>query len=582
MADLSQVQPFSFSCQGGLVLNQPTFNMEPGQALELENFEPDINGGYRRIDGFQRFVRQIVPQTSSSSEEVLMVVNFANKIVAARGQKIFSSASTELATAIASDTTMSGSGTITVDSTTGFSSSGTLQIDSEKFTYTGVTSTTFTGVTRATSSTTAAAHSVDSVVSEDWTERDTGRSSASRYNFERFNFDGNDKLVVVDGDNAPTFFNSAMSATDITSAGSGEVSTAVTGAKFVAAFKDHMFYAGMSSTPQEIVFSVPFDEDNFATGSGAGSIKVDDTITGLKVFRDNLFIFCENRIFKLSGTSSSNFAMTPVTRNIGCIEPFGSTIQEFAGDLIFLGPDGLRTVAGTARIGDVEIGTISKSVQSLIDDNIQNADLFNSIVIPDKTQYRLFFNKTTLTEENTIGVICVLKGQQFEFAKLKGIKPSSTDSIVVKGDVIVTHGGFDGYVYRQEKGNDFDGTAINGKYRSPDLTFGDPGIRKHMQRVILNYAPEAAINADLFLRYDYESAEGARPSAYPFDSTKVAAVYGTATYGVATYGGATQPLVRQSVEGSGFALALRVNDSGTTAPYSLKGFGLEYQVGARR
>ena len=151
-----------------------------------------------------------------------------------------------------------------------------------------------------------------------------------------------------------------------------------------------------------------------------------------------------------------------------------------------------------------------------------------------------------------------------------------------RGNVIVTHGGFDGYVYRQEKGNDFDGTAINGKYRSPDLTFGDPGIRKHMQRVILNYAPEAAINADLFLRYDYESSEGARPSAYPFDSTKVAAVYGTATYGTATYGGATQPLVRQSVEGSGFALALRVNDSGTTAPYSLKGFGLEYQVGARR
>ena len=582
MPDLSQTQPFSFSCQGGLVLNQPTFNMQPGQALELENFEPDIDGGYRRIDGFKKFVNHIVPQTSSSTEEVLMVVNFANKIVAARGQKIFSSASTELATAIASDTTMSGSGTITVDSTTGFSSSGTLQINSEIFTYTGVTSTTFTGVTRATSSTSAAAHAVNDVVSESWTERDTGRSSASRYNFERFNFDGNDKLVVVDGDNAPTFFNSAMSATDITSAGSGEVSTAVTGAKFVAAFKDHMFYAGMSSTPQEIVFSVPFDEDNFATGSGAGSIKVDNTITGLKVFRDNLFIFCESRIFKLSGTSLSNFAITPVTRNIGCIEPFGSTIQEFAGDLIFLGPDGLRTVAGTARIGDVEIGTISKSIQSLIDDNIKNADLFNSIVIPDKTQYRLFFNKSGLTEENTIGVICVLKGQQFEFAKLKGIKPSSTDSIVESGDVIAIHGGFDGYVYRQEKGNDFDGTAINGKYRSPDLTFGDPGVRKHMQRVILNYAPEAAISADLFLRYDYESAEGARPNAYPFDSTKVAAVYGTATYGTATYGGATQPLVRQAVEGSGFALALRVNDSVTTAPYSLKGFGLEYQVGARR
>ena len=511
-----------------------------------------------------------------------MVVNFADKIVAARGQKIFSSASTELATAIASDTTMSGSGTITVDSTTGFSSSGTLQINSEIFTYTGVTSTTFTGVTRATSSTSAATHSVNDVVSESWTERDTGRSSAARYNFERFNFDGNDKLVVVDGDNAPTFFNSAMSATDITSAGSGEVGTAVTGAKFVAAFRDHMFYAGMSSTPQEIVFSVPFDEDNFATGSGAGSIKVDNTITGLKVFRNDLFIFCESRIFKLSGSSLSDFVITPVTRNIGCIDKHGSTIQEFAGDLIFLGPDGLRTVAGTARIGDVEIGTISKSIQSLIDDNIKNADLFNSIVIPDKTQYRLFFTNTTDAEKDTEGLICVLKGKQFEFAKLKGIKPSTTGTFVTTGDVKAIHGGFDGYVYRQEKGNDFDGETVDGKYRSPDLTFGDPGIRKHMQRVILNYAPESRIDADLFLRYDYESGDAPRPAAYPFDSSKVVAVYGASTYGTGTYGGTSQPLVRQPVEGSGFAVALRVNDGGTTAPYSLKCFGLEYQVGARR
>ena len=580
MPDQSQVSPFAFPCEGGLVLNQPTFNMSPGQALELQNFEPDIDGGYRRINGFKKFINHIVPQTSASTEKILMVVNFANKVIAARGQKIFSSASTELATAIASGTGMTGSGTITVDSTTGFSSSGTLQINSEIFTYTGVTSTTFTGVTRAASSTSAADHAIDDVVSESWTERDASRSDAGKYNFERFNFDGNDKLVVVDGDNAPTVFNTSIAATDVSSGGGGEVSTAVTGAKFVTAFRDHMFYAGMSSTPQELVFSVPFDEDNFATGSGAGSIKVDDTIVGLKVFRSDLFIFCENRIFKLSGSSLSDFAVSPVTRNIGCVN--GDTIQEFAGDLIFLGPDGLRTVAGTARIGDVEIGTISRAVQTEIDNNILDSDLFESIVIPDKTQYRLFFSNSTDAEAETKGLICVLKGNNFEFAKLKGIKPSATDTFVETGDVKAIHGGFDGYIYRQEKGNDFDGTAIDGKYRSPDLTFGDPGVRKHMQRVILNYAPEASISADLFLRYDYESAEGSRPAAYPFDSTKVAAVYGTSTYGTATYGGSTQPLVRQSVEGSGFAVALRVNDSGTTAPYSLKGFGLEYQVGARR
>jgi len=508
MPELSQTGAFPFVCEGGLVLNQSTFIMKPGQALELLNFEPDIEGGYRRITGFSKYVTAVVPQTSASSEEVLMVATFGSSVVAARGEKIFSA-------------------------TPGGSS---------------------------------------------WTERDTGRTSAGKYTFQRFNFDGNDKLIVADGANAPTVFNSSFSATDVSE-------SSVSGAKFVTAFKDHMFYGGKSSTPQEVVFSEPFDEDGFNSGQGAGSIKVDDTVTGLKVFRDNLFIFCENRIFQLTGSSLSDFAVKPVTRNIGCVN--GQTIQEFAGDLIFLGPDGLRTIAGTARIGDVELGTISSNVQSLFDANLADSGSFTSIVIPNKTQYRIFFTKSGQGENLTKGVICVLRGQQFEFAEMKGIRPTATDTFVSSGDVIAIHGSGDGFIYRQESGNDFDGTAILGRYRSPDLTMNDPGIRKNMQRVIVNFAPESSIDADLFVRYDYESKDSARPAAYELDSGDIAAIYGTSTYGtsssvVGTYGGASQPLVRQPVEGSGFAVALRVNDGGTTAPYSLKGFQLEYQLGARR
>jgi len=509
MPDLSQTTPAAFNCQGGLVLNRSTFMMQPGEALELENFEPDIEGGYRRINGFSKYVTGVVPHTSDAAERILMVATFGDLVIAARGEKIFSA----------------------------------------------------------------------SPAGSSWTERDTGRTSADKYNFERYNFDGNSKLIVVDGTNAPTFFNTSMSATDVSE-------SSVAGSKFVTAFRSHMFYAGKSTTPQTLVFSQPFDEDAFSSGSGAGTIKVDDTITGLKVFRDNLFIFCENRIFKLSGSTSSDFAISAVTRDIGCIN--GNTIQEFAGDLIFLGPDGLRTVAGTARIGDVELGTISSNVQSLFDANLANASEFQSVVIPDRTQYRIFFTKTGTAETVTKGVICVLKGQSFEFAEIRGIKPSATDSFVKAGNVLVLHGDFaNGYIYRQEQGNTFDGTTILAKYRSPDMTFGDAGIRKHMQRVIVNFAPESTIDADLFVRYDFEDKNSARPAAYELDSGDIAAVYGVATYGsgssvTGTYGGASQPLLRQSVEGSGFAVALRVNDGGETAPYSLKGFQLEYQLGARR
>ena len=579
MPDNSQTQPNAFNCEGGLVLNRSNFVMQPGEALELENFEPDIQGGYRRINGFRKFVNQVIPFTSSSSETTLLVANFANKVVAARGEKIFTSSSAELAISIASGTGMTGSGTISVGSTVGFSSSGTLQIDSEIFTYTGINSTTFTGVTRATSSTTAAAHSKASVVSESWTVRDTGRTSAAKYHFERFNFDGNEKIICVDQANAPVVFNTAMAATDVST-------SSVAGAKTVAAYRNHMFYAGKSTSPQEIVFSEPFDEDGFNAGDGAGSIKVDDTVVALKVFRDSLFIFCENRIFKLTGSSLSNFAVEPVTRNIGCINSF--TVQEFAGDLIFLGPDGLRTVAATARIGDTELGTISKNIQSLFDENIKDAAEFDSVVIPDKTQYRIFFNKDGQSARLSKGAICVLKKEAFEFSETLGIQTACTDTHVETGDVIVLHGDTLGFIQRQEVGNTFDGVTISGKYRSPDMSFGDNGIRKHMQRVIINYKPEGTIDADLIVRYDNEDKDSARPAVYPFDTTSLAATYGDAVYSTTSsasqfvYGGPSQPLVRQPVEGSGFSVALRVEDGGTTNPYSLKGFQLEYQLGARR
>ena len=585
MPDSSQTQPAAFNCEGGLVLNRSSFLMKPGEALVLENFEPDVEGGYRRMNGYRKHFNHIVPQTATASENIIGVANFANKVIACRGEKIFNGASTELNTAITSSETMSGSGVIKVDSVLGFSTSGILQIEDELFTYTGVSTTArpneFTGVTRATSGTGAAAHLSNIVVSSPWTEIDTGRTSAVKYRFERFNYNGTDKIIFVDEANAPVVFDSSFNVVDV-------AESSVAGSKFIASFKDHMFYAGKSTTPQELVFSEGFNEDGFSPSAAqpSGSIKVDDTITGLKVFRDSLFIFCENRIFKLTGNGSTTFSITPVTRRIGCIN--GDTIQEFAGDLVFLGPDGLRTVAATAKIGDTELGTISKNVQSIFDANIRDSASFESVVITDKTQYRIFFTKEGQAEAITRGVTCVMKADGYEFSEIRGIKPTATDTFVNAGDVIVLHGDTSGFIQRQEKGNTFDGTPVLGKYRSSDLSFGDTGIRKHMQRVIINYKPESAIDAELLVRYDNENSDSTRPDPYVLDSSEVAAQFGSALFSTAggavrfVFGGPSQPLIRQPVEGSGFSVVLRINDGGESAPYSLKGFQLEYQLGARR
>jgi len=502
MADESGLNPFVFACQGGLVLDQSTFAMQPGMALELENFEPATTGGYRRISGYNKWNSNIVPQDQSANESVLMSAHFKGNVLAARGRKIHKGAA--------------GSGS--------------------------------------------------------WTEIDSGRTGAGRYTFFRYTLAGTEFIVWADGANHASKYDNTT-VTDISGTG------APSNPKFVTGFKESLFFAGMSSTPQELVFTAPYTDTDFSTANGAGSINVDSNITGLFPFRDSLYIFCEERIFKLVGNTIADFVLQPVTREIGCLNGF--TIQEFAGDIVFLGPDGLRTVAGTEKIGDVELGTISRAVQERFE-GLSDVDEFDSVIIPDKTQYRIFFSKAGTPRATTTGVICVRKGDAYEFADIKGIRPNSTDSVVVAGESIVLHGDFDGYVYRQEQGNDFDGSVVTGRYRSPDLTMGDAGIRKSFDRVIINYAPEAAVNADLFVRYDYEAPNVARPAAYPFDTTTSVAIYGSSVYGTATYGGQSNPLVRQPIEGSGFAIALRVNDRGTSAPYSLKGFQLEFQADARR
>jgi hypothetical protein len=507
MPDTSIVSPFLVQLDGGLVLDRDAFTLPPGTAIQLQNFEPDINGGYRRINGFTKFNSNIVPQTSSSNEVVLGVHIYKDQVIAARGEKVFKGGAT-------------GS----------------------------------------------------------WTEIDTGRTSAGRYQFANFNFDGTDKVVYVDGTNNAAVFNNS-SVTDVTASGRPADPA------FVEIFKSHVFYAGMSASPQELVFSVPFDEDDFTSSSGAGSIKVDGVIRGLKVFRESLFVFCADSIFRVQGSSLSDFAVVPVTRNIGCVDGF--SIQEIAGDIVYLAPDGLRTIAGTERIGDVELGTVSKQIQPRLD-NV-STDRLSSVVIRDKTQYRLFFPTASESQANSPGIIGVIKGSiqgqtGWQYADVVGIKPACCTSGLISNVENVLHGGFDGYIHKQEVGNTFDGTNIEASYRSPDFTMGDPGVRKMMQRIIWNYDNESTVDSKFRIRYDFNSSETPQPAEYSLTAGNAIAIYGltASTYGTAVYGSSGTPLVRQSIEGGGFTVAVRLDDTAGSSPISLKGYQLEFTPGGRR
>jgi hypothetical protein len=145
-------------------------------------------------------------------------------------------------------------------------------------------------------------------------------------NFEKFNFDGNDKIIIATGSAAAFTLNTSYTEDIINATGGG---TAPTNPRYVKSFANHMWYAGMSNATSTLQFSGPYTEDDFDTGGG--SIIIGDVITGMKVFRDTLFVFCEDSIFKITGTSSSDFAKAEVAKDVGTLSHH--SIQELGGDL---------------------------------------------------------------------------------------------------------------------------------------------------------------------------------------------------------------------------------------------------------
>jgi hypothetical protein len=512
---MPQVQPSVVSLGGGLILNKDVFSMSPGEALQLQNFEPDIEGGYKKILGTTKFNSNIVPQVSASSERVVFTAIFNDVVLAGRGGSIHRGSA--------------GSGS--------------------------------------------------------WTSTITGLETPTQnYEHRLFNFDGTDKIVITTGTSNPQILNSSFSTSVVNASGTANF-------KFVEIFKNHIFFAGDSNNKQQVSFMGPTETNDFTSNNGGGTIKVDAEIVGLRAFRDSLIIFGRDKIFKLTGTSVSNFAVSPITRNIGCTD--GRSIQELGGDVIFLAPDGLRTIAATERIDDTELGTVSKQIQTRI--NEITTHNINSLVIRSKSQYRLFFpTGTSQAEDSSAGLLSVIKANPntgslgFEYGDIKGLKVSSTDSEFISGSETIISGGYDGYVYKQESGNVFTQASttknISSIYRSPDMTMGDPGIRKNMQKVIWNINPTGTLSSSFLLEYDFSDDEVPQPEPYTLSQTGNIAQYGLAesTYGTAVYGSTGSNLIRQAVEGSGFTIAAKILDATNNSPVALKGFEMEFSAGGRR
>lgn len=395
----------------------------------------------------------------------------------------------------------------------------------------------------------------------------------------RYNWVSN-KLFLTDGINPAASYD-GTTYTQVTH------TNAPTAPKFASSFKNHMFLAGSPSEPFNLYFSAPLAETDFNPANGAGVINVGFEIVQIKPFRDTLYIFGKNSIKSLTGTNIADFTINEVTTNLGCVA--SDTVVELGGNLLFLGPDGFRPVAGTNKIGDVELETISKQIQftinillqEIVDENI-NPESLSTVVIRKKSQFRFFSSS-----ESSFGLIGGLRqrdgGFAFEFGQLLGITVTCAASGYVGVNEIVIHGDATGKVHKQETGTSFDGQPILSIYQTPYYYFEDPTIRKNFYNITTFLRGEGTLSIAVGTSYNFDDQNTFNPSNYSVTVTGAAAYYNEAVYdATAIYNGNPSPVEKTNITGSGFSIAIRYVTNDTNPSHTIQGLVLNYSMNDRR
>ena len=660
MADGLLTYPFEF--RGGLISNLSPLQQgtqAPGSARLLKNFEPSTDGGYKRIEGYDKYSSSFVPaygepkvQGSAQTGTTIVIANIytapsegstftiagvtGTYTVAVGGVSFngtYKQATLTLTTSLVSSpadkaavTFTSHTGTIKgvvawnetvmsyrnadIYTTTGTThtkvskpvygtvlvngagqTGSTLNVDGltatpqigDTFFIAGVEKV-YTILAVPTVTAGAAALSIYPTLASSPADNavvtllSCDRSGGGKLRFVKYRISSVDKVAAVDGANVPFIWN-GTAFTEINNAPSD-----VIGASFIAYHKNQMFFA----KGETLTFTSPYTDTDFLPANGSGVINIGGIITGIIPFREALIIFTDKTISQLVGNTLQDFVLQPVTTKVGCVAP--DTIQEIGGDVMFLGPEGLRLFSATDRVGDFNLGVVSKPIQNEMTSLIASSSSFASCVIKQKSQYRIFgYNATGMSTANAKGVLGTqMVGDNtstMAWAETLGIKAYVADGDYENQTETLVFAHDDGYIYEMESGNSFDGVNIIASFATPFVSINDPRIRKTFYKLFLYTDPQGGVTTSVNLKLDFDTQGSIQPDTIEL-SNEAGSVgfYGSsgARYGTTVFGSKLVKQFETQVIGSAFSVSLQFVSEGQNPPFSLDAATLEFATHDRR
>tara|TARA_R100001377_G_C3192507_1_gene111184 strand:+ start:643 stop:2490 length:1848 start_codon:yes stop_codon:yes gene_type:complete len=240
--------------------------------------------------------------------------------------------------------------TITVDSTVGFPPNGRVIIESEVISYTGITATTFTGLTRSATDAAAASHADNLAVV-------TATAPAG---------------VPADGFNP--------------SCGMG--------------YYGRLWCGGVAAAPDIVYWSNLLDGDDWL-GGDAGAIDLStiwgtDEIVAIEPYFGKLIIFGKyNIVVYNSPTAVGSLALDEVIRGVGCVSR--DSIKAIGDDLVFCSSTGLRSLARTTQNDKIPLQDLSVNIKDTLIRNIGQSTNIKSVYVENEGIYIMTFPVLNIT-----------------------------------------------------------------------------------------------------------------------------------------------------------------------------------------
>jgi hypothetical protein len=501
-----------FQLNGGIDLVTPPISIKPGYCTDAVNYEIGLQGGYRRIDGYERLDGRAKP-----SDAKYYVIPATISATISNGDVVTGTVSGAVGTAIATT-----ANSVVVTKVTGaFGATDILQVS-------GVTKAQATAVMIQDGAETNQLHwqyknlagdvyraliqavPGDGAIRGVWFYNDVVyafrnnvgqsecqmyKSSGSgwvlvstptlqptgRYSFTNYNFGSGLRMYGCDGKNKAFQFD-GTTFTQITTGMANDKPI------HIAAHRNHLFLA-FDNSLQHSAIGNPL---SYSVVLGAGELNIGETITNLVPQPGDaqgaaMAVYSRNGTFVLYGNSSADWKLVTLQSTTGAY-PWTAQYQ---GTTFVLDDRGVTNLAAVQEYGNFSASTISQLVRPYL---IENASrVVASLVSKDKNQYRLIFNNgRAMYYTLQSGFMPVLYAHVMSCA----FSGEATD-----GTELLLCGGDNGYVYQMDIGTSFDGDDITSAVDLAFNHFGSPRILKYFRSFVLEvqgsgYA-DFVVSADL-------------------------------------------------------------------------------------